>query len=386
MKTESVELRGITWNHSRGFTPLAAAAQRFEELNPGVRISWDRRSLQAFADEPLDQLARRYDLLVIDHPWTGFAARHGVILPLNGMLPAEFLADQARFSVGASYESYCYGERLWALPIDAATPVASSRPDLLKNRDLAVPDTWEEMLELAKAGLVAIPGIPQDTLMNFYMLCSTVGEDPCQTQDQVVSHDVGVQALQSLRELASYLDARCFDWNPIQVYEAMTREDRFAYCPFAYGYSNYARDGYARTRLRFDDLVTFGQYERCRTTLGGTGLAISAQCKHTEAAARYAEFVGNPACQAGLYFDMGGQPGHRMAWLAQHTNEMTDDYFTDTLPALDRAFLRPRYHGHMSFQDHAGSPIREYLMHGGDERALLSKLNELYLTSLQMTA
>ena len=35
---EEVHLRGITWNHTRGLVPMVAAAQRFEELNPGVRI------------------------------------------------------------------------------------------------------------------------------------------------------------------------------------------------------------------------------------------------------------------------------------------------------------------------------------------------------------
>ena len=107
-KTKNIELRGITWCHTRGFTPMTATAQRFEELNPNVRISWDKRSLQAFADEPIDELAKRYDLLVIDHPWAGFAAKTGVIVPLNEWLSAEFLADLAKNSVGKSHESYGY--------------------------------------------------------------------------------------------------------------------------------------------------------------------------------------------------------------------------------------------------------------------------------------
>ena len=35
-------MRGITWNHSRGFPPLVATAQRFEELNPDVTIQAGR--------------------------------------------------------------------------------------------------------------------------------------------------------------------------------------------------------------------------------------------------------------------------------------------------------------------------------------------------------
>jgi len=66
MNNEVIKLKGITWNHSRGFTSIVACAQRFSELNPGVEISWEKRSLQAFADEPIDKLAERYDFLIID--------------------------------------------------------------------------------------------------------------------------------------------------------------------------------------------------------------------------------------------------------------------------------------------------------------------------------
>src|ERR1700678_4608659 len=70
---EKVELKGITWDHSRGFTPLVATAQRFHELHPEIEIIWSKRSLQGFADMSIEQLAARFDLIVIDHPWAGFA-------------------------------------------------------------------------------------------------------------------------------------------------------------------------------------------------------------------------------------------------------------------------------------------------------------------------
>nr|GFD45660.1 hypothetical protein [Tanacetum cinerariifolium] len=115
MPTDPTHLKGITWNHSRGFVPMAATAQRFAELNPGVDITWQKRSLQQFADESIQQLAERFDLLVIDHPWAGFAARTGAILPLDEYLSAEFLADQQANTVGHSYESYRFNGHQWAL-------------------------------------------------------------------------------------------------------------------------------------------------------------------------------------------------------------------------------------------------------------------------------
>ncbi|WP_370979056.1 ABC transporter substrate-binding protein [Agaribacterium sp. ZY112] len=381
MSQKTIELKGITWGHTRGYVPMTATAQRFEELNPGVRITWSKRSLQAFADEPIDQLAEKYDLLVIDHPWAGFAAQTGVIVPLNDHMPAPFLEDLANNSVGRSHESYHYNGKQVALAIDAATPVASARMDLLEAEGVGMPQTWDELMALAKKGKVAVPSIPQDTLMNFYMLCSTMGEDVCVSDEYVVSEAMGIKALKMLRELSIHLNRDCFDWNPIQVYEAMTQTDEFAYCPFAYGYANYAKPNYARKLLKFADTVTLPGTDRLCTTLGGTGLAISAQSEHKEIASKYAEFVANEAMQSGFYIEFGGQPGHRNAWTCDYANETTDNYFNDTLPTLDRAYLRPRYHGHMFFQDNSGAPIREYLMNGGDEKALLDKLNALYVES-----
>ena len=188
-RPDLLRLRGITWNHSRGYTPMVATAQRFSELNSGMEVIWENRSLQEFADQPIDQLAKRYDLLVIDHPWAGSAAAAGLLLPLDEHLPASFLADQAANAVGLSHQSYRLHGQHQAFAIDAATPVASWRPDLLPTSNL--PRTWDDLLKLARAGKVLMPGVPVDTLMNFYMVCSTLGEDFCQAEDCVVSPRVG---------------------------------------------------------------------------------------------------------------------------------------------------------------------------------------------------
>jgi multiple sugar transport system substrate-binding protein len=357
---------------------MVATAQRYSELHSGVNITWEKRSLQEFAGQPLDQLAERYDLLVIDHPWVGFAARAGWLLPLDEYLPATFLDDQVANSVGPSARSYSFGGHQWALAIDTATPVASWRPDLMAGSDL--PRSWSDLLKLASAGKVIMPGIPVDTLMNFFMLCSTLGEDVAQSAERVVSTQVGVPALAMLRELALALDQVFFDLNPIRVYEAMTRADRFAYCPFAYGYNNYSRDGYARRPIEFGDLVEIDG-RPCRTTLGGAGLAISRRCVSVKAAVDYAAFVADSVCQRTLYFESGGQPGHRAVWTDERVNLACRNFFINTLPALDRAFLRPRYPGYLRFQVQAGAPIRDYLHYGGDERMLLERLDSLYRES-----
>lgn len=383
--SEQIVLEGITWNHTRGVMPLLATAQRFADMRPGVEIRWARRTLQEFADFPIQKLAERYDLIIIDHPFVGYAAKHPTLLPLDTLLPAEYLADQMANSVGASYPSYEFGGHLWALPTDAATPVASWRPDVLARHDAEVPRTWEELLALAGRGLVALPAIPVDALMATYMLCLALGETPCATTERMVSEETGVAALELLRELASRCEPACLERNPIRTAEAMLARDDLGYCPFAYGYSNYCREDYAwpRPTLRYGNLVEFGG-KRLRSTLGGTGLAITTRCtgERLALALEYAAYVNAPETQRGLYTVTGGQPGHRSAWLDDGCNRLTNGFFRDTLTTLDEAWLRPRYAGYIHFQDEGGAHVTQYLRDGGDPRPYLAKMDAIYRESL----
>ncbi|WP_269237673.1 ABC transporter substrate-binding protein [Flavobacterium flavigenum] len=377
------KLKGITWNHTRGLLPMVATAQRFTELNPDIEISWEKRSLQEFADASIEDLAKRFDLLVIDHPWTGFGADTKTILPLSDHLSSEYIKDQEINTVGKSYGSYVFHNKLWALPIDAATPVAAARLDILEKKGLKVPQTYDDLLALAKKGLVAFAGIPVDSLMTFYSFCCSLGEDPFQSQEKVISVETGKKALQMHRELAQLMDPANFNRNPIQVYEAMVNSDEIAYCPFAYGYSNYSRIGYSKNLLHFYDLVKLNDKPMI-SSLGGTGLAVSSFSQHIPEAIKYAEFTGSSQVQQNIFADNGGQPGHLQAWKNDRINGITHDYFKNTLPALERAFLRPRYSGHMYFQDHAGDVVRDYLMNGGNEEQVLQVMDALYVKSLNL--
>lgn len=378
---KNILLKGITWSHSRGYCPMVATAQRFSEIHPFVTIEWSKRSLQEFADEHIDHLAKTYDLMVIDHPWAGLAADTGIIRPLNHFLPESFLEDQKMNSVGKSYESYNFGGDQFALAIDAAAPVASSRPDVMERMGLPLPKNFDELLELASKGVVTMPGLSIDTLMNFYMFCCVLGEHPFQNSKSVVSAHIGVEALKMFKNLAGHLNPEFFDWNPIMVYEAMTDRDDLAYCPWAYGYSNYSKNGYSNNVLHFHDIINDDNGEIYRSTLGGTGLAISANCRHLDQAVEYVMYLASPQIQRTQYFDNGGQPGHKEAWEDSNVNSQSRNFFKATLRTLDASFLRPRYNGYMHFQDNAGYVVREYLKNGGSPIKVMERLNTLYLES-----
>lgn len=376
------ELRGITWNHTRGFLPLVGISQRLEEMNPGLRIHWEKRSLQAFADAPIQELATQFDLLVIDHPHAGLAAASGALMPLETILPKEFLADQAANQVGRSHDTYNYDGHQWALAIDAATPVASWRRDSMEKMGATPPTTWNELLELASTGQVVVPAIPIDSLMNFYTLCVDQDDTLFNSVEQLVAPETGRRALEYLKQLVDLCSPACLSRNPIQIYEALVSDsDPAAYCPFAYGYSNYARDSYTRTPLSFGNAIAGPSGKPLRTTLGGTGLAISAHCKKLKAAAEFAQLVASAEGQSGLFFDYGGQPGHRGAWLNQRTNSAANSFFKGTIDTLDRSYIRPRYDGYMHFQDESSPVVYNYLIGKRDADSTLVRLDELYRES-----
>jgi multiple sugar transport system substrate-binding protein len=356
---------------------MVATAQRFGELYPEVTIRWEVRSLQAFADQPIEELAKRFDLLVIDHPFCGRATRGDVLLPLDDLIEPMFLEDQKRNAVGLSYESYLYGGHLWALPTDTAAPVSGARMDLMEMQGLRPPRKWSELLELARRGVVVVPGIAIDSLMNFYMLCVALGEEPFQHESSVVSLETGVRALEMLRELLGCCDPKCLDRNPIATWELMSSSDKAVYCPFAYGYSNYARPRYASRQIAFGGLVEVDGHGVCRSTLGGAGLAISHHAEARDVAARYVVFVASEDTQKGIYFDAGGQPGHRAAWLDAEVNWKSGGFFEKTLDTLGAAYLRPRFDGYLWFQESAGQIVHKYLAGGGICRDVIHQLNGL---------
>jgi multiple sugar transport system substrate-binding protein len=367
---------------------MAATARRFSELHPHVTIVWEKHSLKTFEESPVARLAADYDLMVLDHPCVAKAAPGGALLPLDEHLSSDFLNDQAAQSVGESHASYQSAGHQWALAIDAAAPIAFWRADLLTHLDTPVPQTWAEVIALARLGRVEIPAAPINCLMNFYTLCFTEGGRPFAASGNFVSRPVALAAFARLRELLTLCDSGCWTRNPIASHELVSSaaNERLVYCPLAYGYSNYARNGFGDRPLDSGETpLVNGQ--PLRTTLGGAGLGISAsRTENRRETLAYAGFVASGQIQRTLYTQSGGQPGYREAWLDSGNNLETRNYFSRTLSVLDRAFVRPQFPGYMNFQEQ-GAPILHAALRGAlpvDEA--LDQLDRLHRDSLLLTS
>jgi len=377
--SQPAQLTGIAWDHSRAFPPLVATAQRYEETHPGVRIRWEKRTLDEFGHLPIDQLALQFDLIVIDHPWAGFAFEKNLVCDLKPMLPLPVLNEYAQNFIGATFESYCYADQLLALPIDAAAQVPSWRSDLLERAGLSAPATWSEAVALARRKMAVIPAFNADLFLHFLMLAKALGADPCADHERIAAREIMQQAVELLRELTEPMPQAIFDWNPIQVAERMTSTDEFAWNAFAYTYNNYARNGFACHRLHFGSLISLEpKGPRLRSVLGGTGIAISINCKNVEAALDYASFVSRGTVQKTIYVHAGGQPSHRAAWTEPAADELCGGFFSGTRTTQERAFVRPRYSGYVPLQTNGGNALQETLRDGRDAEVVLEKLDALY--------
>jgi multiple sugar transport system substrate-binding protein len=370
------KLKGMTWSHPRGYDPMVACSAIYLKQK-GVEVEWDKRSLQDFESYPVEDLARAYDLIVIDHPHVGQITGEGCLEPLDiEGREAEFDA-MARASVGGSFASYNWQGRQWGFPIDAATQVQAHREDLADRAE-----TWDEVLELAEQGGVLLALRPPHTLMCFYTLCANL-MTPCATSgDILIDPSKGARAFEMMAELAALIDPACFDMDPIAVFERMAEAGSTIACtPFAYGYVSYAIEGFRPNLLTFTDIPEAGIIGPSGSALGGTGIAVSAFSKARAEAIDFAYWIASGDVQKGPYAAAGGQPGHAAAWEDDMVNEATGDFYRGTRATLEASWVRPRHDGYMGFQQAASERINAGLKVGEKGEAVVADLNRLFRES-----
>ena len=379
-----ITLNGLTWDHPRGYAPLVGGISEYEKQHPEIKIHWDRRTLREFGEAPIEQYLDRYDLLIVDHPFVGFAAAHSALVDLAPCISEVEKLHFAADSVGPSWESYWYGGGLWAFPVDAATQVASYRPDLLLALSPAVPNTFDDVLKLGKkarkAGkYIAVPACPTDAISLFFTLSANLGYPIPEERELFVDDSVGAEVLDRLHAIIALAHPNSVGWNPIQVYDFMINSSDAVYCPYGFGYSNYSRIGNV-VRLKFTNAPAAGQRGCAGTMLGGTGVAISKLSTHQAEAIAFAKWLTSPEHQRGAYFREGGQPASLSAWTDSSVNVAADGFFSDTLQTLQTAYVRPRFDGFVRFFEAAGIEINRCLRGEAKDAALIRWLNQRYAT------
>lgn len=368
-------LKGMTWRHPRGFDPMVATSRTWFEKT-GVTIEWDQRSLQDFESYPVEDLARNYDLIVIDHPHVGQIAAENCLAAFDRPERQAALAELARQSVGQSFPSYNWQGRQWGLPIDAATQVQAYRADALSGPAVQ----WSDVIALAREGKVTLPMRSPHALMVFYTLAANLGT-PCRSEagGELIGREAGIRVLELMSELLALVQSDCWDMDPIAALELIASGTRSeVLLPLTYGYLSYATDGFRPHRVAFADIAAAGGKGPLGAALGGTGIAVSAYSRDVDAALDYAFWVAGAEVQKTLYTQNGGQAGNLDAWQDEAVNAPVHGFYRNTLATLEQSWIRPRHDGYMTFQALGSEILEAGLRNGKDAGEIIDRMNAVF--------
>ena len=375
-------LRGITWDHPRGYQPLRAIASAWKEKS-NVEVHWDIRTLKDFGDYPVERLINLYDLIILDHPYVGSAATNQSLLPLDDHLQASFLKIQQEESIGESFNSYWYKNHCWALPIDAAAQVAAYRKDLADAINWELPKNILKLNEVAaalpKKYTLGIPLCPTDLWCVFLTLCAQYTNGNVFV-DGGIDRAASVWALEQIRSWRSFLYKASFVLNPVQMLEYMSEKDDIIYIPFTFGYTNYARKGWRKNLVHFCNSPKYTADGKS-SILGGAGLAISANTVHMKQCLDFMQFILSVDIQKQAYYQNGGQPAHMAAWADEGNNNDCSCFFSDTMDTMNKAFVRPRHPGFNLFQEKAADFVHQNVLFNSPSGKVIQKLNAMYQTT-----
>ena len=366
-------LRGITWDHPRGFAGLSAATAQYLQRNPQVRIEWDRQPLAGFEATPIESLAARYDLLILDHPFMGDAQASGCLLDLDGHADVLELDALRADVIGPSFDVYRYGG-LWAVPLDGSTQMSVYRPDHVQ----AAPRTLDDIRALAGTTRLAIALHGPHALLTWFSIYSNLGAPPAGDAQVLIEENRGLEALDVLRTLYAWAVPECVDWNSIAMLEAMSVRDDLGYCPYVYGFATYSKPAAGRQAPRYCDVPALTAGAGCKgAMLGGTGFAISARCAAPEAALAYAAFLTTPAAQKQMAM-AGGHPVRRSVWCDDEVDASFGGFYAATQATMLASAVRPRYRGYIRLQIEGGRLTEAFLRERGNARGLVADINALH--------
>lgn len=381
-------LNGLTWQHPRGFAPLAATARRYSQLHPSVEVRWEQREWYAFesrVSEVLFKNTGEYDLLVLDHPWIGTFADSRSLMAFDEVLSVEERTRLAAAVVAPSLESYVYNGELWALPIDAACHVFAYRKDLCDGVGAVPPRDWDGVLALAKrlhdpprryALACAFGGV--ESLMLFLTLAATFGFLPyANPKEAVLPRQEAVKILEFMKLLARFSHPGSLSWTPRELLDHMSRADDVYMSPSVFGYVNFSETRNDRKALSFTTVPGASPGARGRAILGGMGLGIPAASRYKREAVGYARFLVGAEAQVRIFPANEGQPALLAAFEDASVRSRTGSFYPATLQCMASAYIRPRFPGWMEIELESGRAITRCLKENLETAQTLAELERI---------
>ncbi len=367
------KLRALGWDHPRCMLPMRACAREWARHN-GVEVRWQARSLEAFGDQPLEEVARAYDLLVIDHPFCGAAAETGCLTPMDELLPAHAMKALRGAAIGPSQLSYHHDGHDWALAVDAACQVSAFAAEC----PTGPPASWEEALDLVRAlkHRAGLPLAPAHAISSLLTLWAGAGLKPL-SGDRLVDPERGAEQIAWLLEVSATGHRSSTLWEPPDALAALVAGE-LDYVPLTYGYCTYSEAAGAGAKCRFADIPG-----AAGAVLGGAGLAVSAFSDHPEAAAEFAAWACGAEVQRTIVAPRGGQPASAACWADRELDAAAGGFYSATAATMRAAWVRPRAPWWPAFQLAAGRLLTQGLLDRDAPTGLLRRLSELHQAAIR---
>lgn len=343
---------GLTWDHPRGRHALESASAL---LGDGDSLRWEVQPLEGFESAPIAELARRYDLLVLDHPHLGDARASESIRPIDDLFTPAHIAAWEQAAVGPSMASYRLDGRLWALPLDAATQVSARRADRVPD----APESWDDALALAESGAVATSLAGPHAFLSLCSIAVSLGGRPT-SGDTLFARPVALDALDLLTRLSALAPPGTTELNPIGLLDRMRDRADIGYIPLVYGYVNYSSPS-----IRFG--APPAHDGRTGSTIGGTGIAVTQRCDPSEALLAHLSWLLSESAQRTWIPEHAGQPSGRAAWADPGVDAAAHGFYSATVSTIEGSWVRPRLAGYVPFQSTASAIVREVV--AGERRA-----------------
>lgn len=362
----STVLRALGWDHPRCMEPMQACADEWERDGRG-RVEWATRSLEAFGDQPLHEVAADYDLMVIDHPFCGAGAGES-LLPLEELIDAETLLALRRGAVGPSQRSYECGGLTWALAVDAACQVSAVAGD-----GGSAPANWPEAVSLVRSlgRRAALPLSPAHAISSLLTLWAGAGLEPV-GGGTLIDPDRGLEPLEWLYEMHRAGHEAATRWEPPDALRALAAGE-LDYVPLTYGYVTYSRRADGGRGCRFVNIPGLRG-----AILGGAGVAVSAFSRDPQRAAEFAAWVCSAPAQMNIVARHGGQPASRACWEDDELNAQALEFYRDTRATIDAAWTRPREPWWPQFQLTAGRALTAGLEDREPPARILGRLIDIH--------
>ncbi|MBN9605755.1 MAG: sugar ABC transporter substrate-binding protein [Actinomycetales bacterium] len=334
----------VVWDYYGQSTPLKAAIAAFEAANPDVIVDY-----QAF---DYDTLQEKFsvavssgtgpDLATVDMTWLPAFASKGLLADLDPISGGQLngASIESQYSEGA-YRAMRYDDATIAALYDFDAYALYYRKDILDQKHLSVPTTWDELVEVASAmaeddngdgtpDKYAFQLLP-DSFHYVQLLLQNGGEVLDDSGAVAFDSPAGVGALDFEKRLLD--SGGALFWGPSEGDSSGLpgiqdeRIGMFLNGPYMMGVlKDGAPDESGEWAVAPAPFST-----RPGSYLGGTGLVIPTNSAHQSAAWRLAQFLLQPEQQLGVYTEAGAAPATDAA-LQLPELQAADPYFGGQAP------------------------------------------------------